>query len=129
VSVAPPSLLVCINRTASIHGPLLERGLFWINVLHQEHQELCSAFSGGLDGEQRFDVGKWEYCKDGLPVLADAQANMLCRVEKECEFATHTIIVGQVLETRFNPPACPLVYLNARFASVAHDAGRENRGS
>lgn len=123
VSVAPPAILVCINRDASIHGPIREKGLFCINVLHEGHEKFCAAFGGGRDGEERFQVGEWENGESGTPMLADAQANLLCRVEKECEFATHTIFVGRVLETRLNPHACPLVYLNGGFASVTQHPG------
>ena len=50
VSCDPPSLLVCINRSASIHKPLEERKLFWVNLLREGQQSLCSTFSGGKTG-------------------------------------------------------------------------------
>ncbi len=34
VSSAPPSLLACINRSASLHAPLLASRRFCVNILH-----------------------------------------------------------------------------------------------
>jgi flavin reductase len=118
VSLDPPSLLVCVNRSASIHAPLQQRGLFWVNVLHDGQQSFCATFSGGKARQERFALGRWQNCEHGLPYLADAQANILCSVEKDCTFGSHTVFIGSVLATRLHHRATPLVYLNGRFAAV-----------
>lgn len=119
VSCDPPSLLVCINRSASIHKPLEKKKLFWVNVLREGQQSLCSTFSGGKTGEQRFAPGEWQDCERGLPYLVDAQANILCTVQKRCCFGTHTIFIGLVMVTSLQNQIAPLVYLNGRFAAVS----------
>ena len=66
VSTDPPSLLVCVNRDASIHAPLAGRGAFCVNVLTTGHEDLVSAFGGRLKGNERFSVGDW--CDDNRDI-------------------------------------------------------------
>ena len=56
VSADPPSLLICINRSASISRPLSLRGRFAVNVLRTAHADLVSIFSGKAENKDRFSV-------------------------------------------------------------------------
>jgi len=112
VSMAPPSLLVIVNRGASIHDALLRRGAFSISMLAERHVEQSAAFAGKLTGEERFAVGDWRDCERGLPYLADAQAVIACAVERLLGYGTHTIVVGRVLEARAADTVEPLIYLD-----------------
>src|SRR5262245_34703660 len=72
LTMDPPSLLICVNHNASIHAPLVGRGRFCVNVLTTEHEDLVSAFSGRLKGDERFTVGEWNDEDSGLPYLEGA---------------------------------------------------------
>ena len=48
LSMAPPSLLVCINKKTFLHDIMLKADSFCVNVLHQDHAELSAVFSGAL---------------------------------------------------------------------------------
>lgn len=120
VSMEPPSLLVCVNRDASIHDPLWESGRFCINLLSQGQDEYCHVFSGREQGEARFDSGNWA-CSGGIPYLVDAQANLFCRVDKRIAYGTHTIFIGLVDHAHFNEETRPLLYLDgALMAGNSH---------
>jgi flavin reductase len=118
VSVSPPSLLIAVNQSASIHNPLRQAGAFWLNLLSADHGEHCSAFSGRLQGAERFTCGEWRR-ERGMPLLTDAQAGLLCEVDKEIPYATHTIFIAQVIETRVGGPLNPLVYFDGRHQNGA----------
>ena len=45
-----PSLIICVNRQATIYEPLLRSGAFSANLLRPEHQALSAAFSGKKAG-------------------------------------------------------------------------------
>jgi flavin reductase (DIM6/NTAB) family NADH-FMN oxidoreductase RutF len=94
------------------------RKMFWLNVLNEGQEHFCSAFGGAVAGERRFSIGNWAVCEDDLPYLTDAQANILCRVEIEVPFGTHTIFVGKVLKTVSHSNIRPLVYFRGGFADV-----------
>src|SRR5215207_9114315 len=42
----PAALLVCVNKSSSIHRPLEWAGRFCVNVLQTDQQEVSLAFSG-----------------------------------------------------------------------------------
>ncbi|GIK80752.1 MAG: hypothetical protein BroJett024_18570 [Alphaproteobacteria bacterium] len=114
VSVDPPSLLVCVNRTASLHAPLMARRRFCLNILHADQIELAQAFGGGRAGDDRFACGAWREV-GGLPCLDGAQANVLCDVDAVFPYATHAIVVGYVTEVRVGDAVAPLIYQDGRY--------------
>lgn len=118
VSMDPPGLLICVNHDAGIHDPLKARRLFWLNVLHEGQEEFCSAFGGGLPADERFSLGNWSTCESGLPYLADAQANILCAIEADLAYGTHTIFVAKVLKALSHSDIRPLVYFKGGFAGI-----------
>jgi flavin reductase (DIM6/NTAB) family NADH-FMN oxidoreductase RutF len=115
VSAEPPSLLVCINRNASIHDPLHEVGRFCINVLGAGHEDHCFDFSGRTMGESRFQRGSWQ-SRFGIPYLADAQATIFCDVDQKIGYGSHTIFIGRVTDCLVNGEPKPLIYVNGTFA-------------
>jgi flavin reductase len=123
VSMNPPTLLACINTTASLHNALLESRQLCVNVLRVAHKPLVGPFSGTLKGDDRFSVGDWAANDDGLPYLPDAQSNIFCRVDQLILVATHTVAVARVTGVRTGELAEPLLYLNGRCASATHLGG------
>jgi flavin reductase (DIM6/NTAB) family NADH-FMN oxidoreductase RutF len=114
VSMDPPSLLVCINRAAGLHAPLLATRRFCLNILRADQAELAQAFGGGRAGEQRFALGDWREA-EGLPCLDGAQANVLCEVDGVFRYATHSIVVGLVTAVRVADVVTPLIYQDGRY--------------
>ncbi|MCZ6720018.1 MAG: flavin reductase family protein [Proteobacteria bacterium] len=117
VSVDPPLLLVCVNKEASSHDPLLANGCFCVNVLGRSHAELVRPFSRQSAAHERFTRGRWETLVTGSPALAEAPANFDCRIRDSMSAATHTIILGEVQAIRMNAGREPLVY---GFGSLGH---------
>lgn len=50
LALDPPSLIICVNRQATIYEPLLRSGAFCANLLRPEHQALSAAFTGKKAG-------------------------------------------------------------------------------
>lgn len=118
VSMEPPSLLVSIKRTASVHDPLFRRGRFCVNLLFERQQSYSELFSGKLAGEKRFDVGAWRQDGHEVPYLDDALANIFCAVDGSLEYGSHTIAIGRVLEARVANPVDPLIHLDGICTAV-----------
>jgi len=118
----PPTLLVCVNRSASAHDLICEKMTFGVNLLAQHQQELAGAFSGrtGLNGEDRFHVEghEWTTLKTDAPVLVGALANLDCEVIEQQTFKTHTIFIGAVREGSISETAAPLLYFRGDFWDV-----------
>ncbi|HEX8225302.1 MAG TPA: flavin reductase family protein [Allosphingosinicella sp.] len=114
LSVDPPSLLICINRTASLHSPLEDVSHFCVNVLHRSQQEIARMFADKSRRELRFATG-WQVDCSRPPRLADAQAAILCRRIRHFPYGTHSIFVGEVEEVAVREDVDPLVYVDGRY--------------
>lgn len=110
VTTTPPTLLICVNQTASIHAPLLASGLFCVNLLGLEHQDLVPLYSGKAAGEERFRHGHWTAGFAGLPCLADAQASLCCSTLSATTCGSHTVFIGEVRAVMLSGEARPLIY-------------------
>jgi len=115
LSMDPPSLLACVNRSASMHDPLRRGGLYCVNLLRADQAELGLVFATKPEGEARFRAGDWTTDGDGLPALRDCLASMSCRVAATAEFGTHTVFMGNVREVRLSGAVDPLIYLDGQF--------------
>jgi len=119
VTMDPPTLLICVNQSASLHAPLVERGRFCINVLMPSHHELVGYFSGQKTGEGRFESGDWRLDSvTGLPYLHGAQCNLFCRVESVTTVGTHSVIIAAVDSVQMSDEVTPLLYANGRLHAV-----------
>lgn len=119
LSMGPPSLLVCLNRAASIINAARVAQDFCVNILSQGHEDVSTAFSGGAEGEDRFSVGHWRENKaTGLPYLQGAQAALFCRKTAAMPYGTHTILIGDVEEIIVSDVSSPLLYWNAGYAKL-----------
>jgi flavin reductase (DIM6/NTAB) family NADH-FMN oxidoreductase RutF len=116
LSFDPPSLLVCINRAASLHGPMDSAELFCVNVLGIGNRAVADCFTRG--GAERFAVGEWQE-EHGVPVLATAQSSLICRVAQRQAFGTHTIFIGELIAARHRANAKPLTYYDGRYIDIS----------
>ena len=114
LSMDPPSLLVCINRSATMHGSITDVTHFGVNVLHAEQAHLAQMFADRSQRALRFASG-WHVDCERPPRLADAQASFLCRRIDLHQFGTHSILIGLVEDVVFREGVDPLVYLNGQY--------------
>ncbi|NML32948.1 flavin reductase family protein [Paraburkholderia antibiotica] len=119
----PPSLLVCVNRTASFHAALCDAEMFCVNILGTQHLDVSNAFGRKVDNPaEKFTTGSWQADRTGSPFLVDAQSNVFCKVASVFSYGTHDIFVGvceSILTADPDTPELPLLYANGRYASPA----------
>jgi len=118
ISTDPPSLLVCINRTAAMHGSMEDVSHFRVNVLHRDQEEIARMFADRTRLALRFAEG-WTVDCERPPRLVDAQASLLCRRIDHHRFGTHSIFIGQVEEVTVRDEVSPLVYVDGRYGGAA----------
>lgn len=112
----PPSILVCINESASAHNLLAEASHFNVNVLHRDQRHVAQTFSDPNMRHLRFRTGNWQFGADSMaPSLSDAQAVIVCRQAQRYRFGTHSIFIGVIEDVRLREAIDPLVYLNGQF--------------
>lgn len=124
LSLDPPSMLVCVNRTASLFPPLHAGAPFVINILHHSQASVARRCTGPIKGEARFELGEWADTELGPPRLVGAQAAIVCRNARAHEYGTHGIFIGDVTEVFLHGEPGPLVYFDGRYGqALAHAEG------
>jgi len=117
LSFEPPSLLVCVNRSASLHGPLADAETFCVNVLGLANRDVAERFMTER-GADRFAVGLWEEWL-GVPALTTAQSSLICRQVHCHEFGTHSIFIGEIIAARHERHAAPLTYYDRNYIDIS----------
>jgi flavin reductase (DIM6/NTAB) family NADH-FMN oxidoreductase RutF len=118
LSMEPPSMLVCVNRSAAFHRALNRADDFAINVLSRAHVDISRLCSGGAGPEGRFNVGDWD-TRAAAPVLIDAQAAIVCRKDKALDYGTHTVFMGRIVSISTSGDVDPLIYLDGQYTGRA----------
>ena len=120
VTAEPPSLLVCIDRSAEICGALAKNGSFALSVLGCLERGAAQLFAGKPKRtmEERFRATDWIDAA-GAPVLRRADTAFVCALSEAKTIATHRIFVGTVVETRFlGGDLSPLVYFDREYKTL-----------
>jgi flavin reductase (DIM6/NTAB) family NADH-FMN oxidoreductase RutF len=115
VSLDPPLVLVCVDRTASIYPTLLQAEHIGISVLN-EHQESCSRRFAEKDAD-RFDDLEIQRGDHGVALLRDAHAHLEGRIVARHEAGDHTIFVASV-ERAAAFGGRPLLYYRGGYAQL-----------
>lgn len=119
VTDAPPTLLVCINRTSRSLPIMKANGVVAVNVLRLHHVELATRFSSGhCAQEERFATGTWERLRTGAPILGDALVGFDCRISEIVEIGTHAVLYCPVEEIGFHGQRDGLFYFDRGFHSL-----------
>ena len=122
LSLDPPSLLICVNQTASIHSPLVSGAHFAVNILSQAQEDLARLCSGSTKGEHRFSQGDWGEAAHSIPILRGAQASFVCMNERSMSYGTHRVFIGRVVEALTSGDVAPLIYFDQKYGKVAQMA-------
>jgi len=115
LSMEPPSLLVCLNRSASLTPMLHQDKPFSVNLLDRRHQNVSNAFGSSSLRAERFRDGGWQLSERGVPVMAEAIASIECDVGKLVEYGSHIIVIGEVRHVRIGEGVDPLIYCNGKY--------------
>jgi flavin reductase (DIM6/NTAB) family NADH-FMN oxidoreductase RutF len=109
LSAEPPSLIVCLNRSASLAPVITEGTLFSVNILTAEQEEAARTFGGmtGARGAARFVAGNWHRGDAEVPFLVDARASLECRAVEVLARYTHNIVIANVVDIRLARPGEP----------------------
>lgn len=93
VTDSPPTLLVCLNRAASVYAVFEQNKTLCVNTLAAGHESLSTLFGGKTPMAERFIAAEWSTLTTGSPVLAGAVASFDCEVTQVMQVGTHDILV------------------------------------
>jgi flavin reductase (DIM6/NTAB) family NADH-FMN oxidoreductase RutF len=112
LSLTPPLVLVCVDKSAESH-PAFERSrVFAVNVLSDAQRDLSQRFA--VSGGEKFAGLACRTGITGAPILEGALAHVECRVSTVHEGGDHTIYVGAV-EGGDAAEGQPLLFFRGRY--------------
>lgn len=109
VSADPPLVLVCANQSSKTHGVIRGGGIFAVNVLAADQQELSNRFASSKLEGSRFDGVPHFIGESGAPVLEGTIVTLECKLKASYDEGSHTIYIGEVLAAHMTDKD-PLVY-------------------
>ena len=96
VTDTPPTLLVCLNRSASVYETFKNNQVLCVNTLASHQQHLSNLFGGKTPMAERFSQGKWKTLVTQSPVLEDALVSFDCEVVQCLSVGSHDVLFCEV---------------------------------
>ncbi len=115
LSMDPPMLLICLNKTSDTKTAILESGVFGVNIL-AEHQDQI-AYKFARKGQDKFEGVEVLRGRTGIPLIENALAHLECEVNETVTGGTHTVFLARVKEASGTEGA-PLTYFRGRFGRL-----------
>ncbi|WP_067621796.1 flavin reductase family protein [Alicyclobacillus acidiphilus] len=115
LSLNPPLVLVCIDKSSSTLG-LIRRGKsFAVNILASDQRDLSNHFASKQPDKMAgipHRVGQL-----GNPILHGTQANLECVLREEFDGGDHFILIGEVHAVEVDEAKTPLLYYSSQYGS------------
>jgi flavin reductase (DIM6/NTAB) family NADH-FMN oxidoreductase RutF len=118
LSLEPPLLLVCLDRSSETLAAIREHHAFAINVLAESQEALSANFA------RRGDAASWDKVghrpgPTGTPHLHDTLAVLDCRLERCLEGGDHEVVIGRLVAlARSEQDPRPLLHFQGSYASL-----------
>jgi len=113
LTMDPPSILVCVNNSATIHDVLMKGENLCINILQKTQQEISNICSSRELESTRFQNNFWD--TSDIPFIKDSQANIFCKVDETVSYHTHKIVIGSVIHSQSAETFNTLMYADGGY--------------
>jgi len=115
VSLEPPLVLICIEKTASVYDALTSAPGFVVNILSAKQEQIARRFS--IVDIDRFEGVGFSRTRNDIAVLDDVLGIIECNRVALHDAGDHTVIVGEVEATRAENGS-PLIYYRGGYAQL-----------
>jgi flavin reductase ActVB len=119
VSLVPPLILICIDRTAECYETFQEAEAFAVNLLRDDQELLSRCFAQKT--ARKFAGIPHRAGITGSPILADVLAYVECRVQARYPGGDHTIFLGEAIgsgATSADDGGSPLLHFREGYACL-----------
>jgi flavin reductase (DIM6/NTAB) family NADH-FMN oxidoreductase RutF len=113
VSLDPPLVGFLAGRNSSSWPKIKEGGVFCVNVLAEEQEDICRVFASKAD--DKFASIGWRPSRSGAPILNDVLAWIDCEIEKVDEAGDHWWVLGKVLDMEVRHEGGPLIFFRGGY--------------
>lgn len=117
VSLEPPLVLLCADKTSNTHPLIAESGAFAVHVLRRDQEGLSNLFASKKDEARRFVGLDFDTGETGSPIIRGTLAVFDCRVHASHDAGDHLIYVGEVVDVQLSDGE-PLMYYDRKYRSL-----------
>jgi flavin reductase (DIM6/NTAB) family NADH-FMN oxidoreductase RutF/DNA-binding transcriptional LysR family regulator len=120
-----PVLLICIHHQASVALPILENGVFCVNVLRDDQSYISDTFAGRFRHQlaDKFACAEWTTQVTGAPRVVDPLVAFDCRLREHTLIGTHFVFFGEVEDIFMATRGSPLIYANRAYGVTTQIEG------
>jgi flavin reductase (DIM6/NTAB) family NADH-FMN oxidoreductase RutF len=118
VSLEPPLVLVCVDKSSNTQPVIAEGGVFAVNILARDQEPLAQLFASDEAENRRFSGVRYETGATGAPLIAGSVASLDCRLEAAHEAGDHIIYVGEVVGLQMSG-GDPLLFYDRDYRGLA----------
>lgn len=126
ITSSPATIALSVNKDNYTHKCIEESKKFSVSILSEESKPISIGSFGFRSGR---DCNKFETIPyitvDGLPIIEDACAYLICEVNNKIETSTHTVFIANVLNGDIlnnKPPMTYAYYHNVIKGTTAKNA-------
>jgi flavin reductase (DIM6/NTAB) family NADH-FMN oxidoreductase RutF/DNA-binding FadR family transcriptional regulator len=115
LSLDPPMVLICMNKTSGTGAAVTVSGRFAVNILAEHQRSIAQHFAS--KHPDKFEAIAATAGALGQPLLDEAVAYLECRVVEHVTGGTHTVFLAEVDRATANGGA-PLAYFRGEFGRL-----------
>jgi len=117
VSLKPPLLLFCLDKSAHVYPIFRNVKYFAVNILGEDQQDVSRHFADYRHYPMPDKM--WDRPQGGCPILRHTLGWMVCRKTATAKGGDHDIIVGEVVKLhKRKTPTEPLLYFHSRYRKI-----------
>ena len=106
VSFEPQQVVVAVRKDQHTHDLVESGGVFSLNYLDAEQEDLARKFTEPLEqGNEQVGGSPYTTGETGAPLFEEAFAHLECRVVDKMEAGDHTVYLGEVVSADLKRPA------------------------
>ncbi len=112
VSLEPPLVLICVQKTTSTYASLFKSTHLGINIMSNEQRGTVGVFAS--KSADKFAGLDWHAGPAGSPLIDGSAASIEAEIKERFQAKTHTVFIAKVTHAEI-AEAEPMVYKAGRF--------------
>lgn len=112
ISLEPPLIMVCVQKTSSTYEPLFASEYFAVNLIAADQMPVVQVFASKR--QDKFSDVAWHPGVHGSPIIEGTCAHMEALMQERFQASTHTVFLGKVIDAQYSDRP-PLLYGGGAF--------------
>lgn len=112
VSLEPPLVLVCVQKTSSTYPALFQATHLGINIMSNAQRDVVGVFASKV--EDKFGKVSWHEGPNKSPMIDGSAASIEAEIKERFQAKTHTVFIARVTHAELAELE-PMIYKGGKF--------------